>query len=84
MEPSGAMLSRVRRKSHIYLITLAFLVSLASAFYAPISDSEFEPAQDLQPTVMVALLVRNKAHILPWMLRYLELQDYPKSRISLW
>ena len=37
-----------------------------------------------EPAVMVALLVRNKAHVLPLVLSYLEQQDYPKKRISLW
>lgn len=39
---------------------------------------------DYPPTVVVALLVRNKAHVLPLFLTYLEQLDYPKSRISLW
>lgn len=37
-----------------------------------------------EPTVMVALMVRNKAHVLPLFLSYLERQDYPKKRMSLW
>lgn len=36
------------------------------------------------PTVMVAILARNKAHTLPYFLTLLEKLDYPKSRISLW
>jgi len=37
-----------------------------------------------EPTVMVAILVRNKAHTLPWFLYYLQNLDYPKHRIRLW
>jgi len=37
-----------------------------------------------EPTVMVAILVRNKAHTLPWFLYYLQNIDYPKQRIRLW
>ncbi|PSN54543.1 Glycosyltransferase 25 family member [Blattella germanica] len=36
------------------------------------------------PTVVIALLVRNKAHTLPYFLTLLERLDYPKDRISLW
>uniref|UniRef100_A0A182WR15 Glycosyl transferase family 25 domain-containing protein n=1 Tax=Anopheles minimus TaxID=112268 RepID=A0A182WR15_9DIPT len=36
------------------------------------------------PTVMVAVLVRNKAHTLPYFFSYLEELDYPKDRMSLW
>jgi collagen beta-1,O-galactosyltransferase len=35
-------------------------------------------------TVVIALLVRNKAHTLPYFLTLLERLDYPKHRISLW
>lgn len=35
-------------------------------------------------TVMIAILVRNKEHTLPYFLTYLERLDYPKDRISLW
>ncbi|EZA57456.1 Glycosyltransferase 25 family member [Ooceraea biroi] len=37
-----------------------------------------------EPTVLIAILVRNKAHTLPYFLSLLERQDYPKKRISLW
>lgn len=39
---------------------------------------------DEVPTVVVTLLVRNKAHVLPLFLSYFERQDYPKDRMSLW
>lgn len=36
------------------------------------------------PTVMIALLIRNKAHTLPYFFTYLENLNYPKDRIALW
>lgn len=38
----------------------------------------------LLPTVVIATLVRNKEHTLPWFLGLLEKLDYPKDRMSLW
>jgi len=37
-----------------------------------------------QPTVFISILVRNKAHTLPYFLSLLENQTYPKSRIILY
>lgn len=37
-----------------------------------------------KPTVLIAILIRNKAHTLPYFLSLLEQQNYPKSRIKLW
>ncbi|XP_063708148.1 glycosyltransferase 25 family member [Culicoides brevitarsis] len=37
-----------------------------------------------ESTVLIAILIRNKAHILPYFFSYLESLDYPKDRISLW
>ncbi|KYQ48787.1 Glycosyltransferase 25 family member [Trachymyrmex zeteki] len=37
-----------------------------------------------EPTVLISVLVRNKAHTLPYFLSLLEHQDYPKKRISFW
>ncbi|XP_046657992.1 glycosyltransferase 25 family member-like [Daphnia pulicaria] len=36
------------------------------------------------PTVLVTLLVRNKAHTLPYFLKLFEELDYPKNRLTLW
>uniref|UniRef100_T1PAU5 Glycosyl transferase n=1 Tax=Musca domestica TaxID=7370 RepID=T1PAU5_MUSDO len=43
-----------------------------------------EDLGDLPPKVVIALLVRNKAHVLPLALTYLDQLDYPKDRIALW
>jgi len=48
-----------------------------------ISGQDEEDYQE-PPTILVALLVRNKAHTLPMFLSYLEQQDYPKKRIAFW
>ena len=37
-----------------------------------------------QPTVLVAILVRNKAHTLPYFFGHLERLQYPKERMALW
>lgn len=37
-----------------------------------------------KPTVVISLLIRNKAHTLPHFLTYLETLNYPKDRINLW
>lgn len=39
---------------------------------------------DTIPKVVVPLLIRNKAHTLPYFLSYFENLDYPKDKISLW
>ena len=36
------------------------------------------------PTVLIATLVRNKAHTLPYFLSSIERLDYPKERLSIW
>nr|CAH7758151.1 unnamed protein product [Callosobruchus chinensis] len=36
------------------------------------------------PTILISILARNKAHTLPYFLSNLERQNYPKNRISLW
>lgn len=43
------------------------------------SGDKLEP-----PTLLIAVILRNKAHVLPHFFGYLEQQSYPKSRISLW
>ncbi|XP_012945461.1 procollagen galactosyltransferase 1 [Aplysia californica] len=45
---------------------------------------EFAEDDSLLPTVLIATLVRNKEHSLPWFLGLIERLDYPKDRIALW
>ncbi|EFN88899.1 Glycosyltransferase 25 family member [Harpegnathos saltator] len=37
-----------------------------------------------EPTVLITILVRNKAHTLPYFLSLMEQLDYPKERMCLW
>ncbi|XP_014487037.1 PREDICTED: glycosyltransferase 25 family member isoform X2 [Dinoponera quadriceps] len=53
-----------------------FVVGLASLAACDVISKE--------PTVLIAILVRNKAHTLPYFLSLLQRQDYPKQRICLW
>jgi len=37
-----------------------------------------------EPSVFLAIIARNAAHLLPNWLGYIENLDYPKNRISVW
>lgn len=71
-------------------IIVTFLMLSFSPFIniATLNTVKAENVADVQsflpPTVVVAILARNKGHTLPWYLGHLELLDYPKDRISLW
>ncbi|CAG9862154.1 unnamed protein product [Phyllotreta striolata] len=41
-------------------------------------------AENKHPTILASILVRNKAHTLPYFLSNFESLNYPKDRISLW
>ena len=58
-------------------VACVFLLSLPSLFAS-------ETVEELRPTVLIAVPVRNKAHSLPYFLQSLENLDYPKKRIALW
>lgn len=52
-----------------------------------VSDVIFNPSKQnvvKEPTVLVAVLARNSAHMLPNWLAYIENLDYPKDRMSIW
>lgn len=58
-------------------VLVSVLVALF-VYYAP-------PARACEePLVLVAVLAKDKAHVLPYYLRALELQDYPKRRMALY
>ena len=48
------------------------------------ADNPAWPRSNIAPSVFVVLLVRNKAHTLPWSLYYFDRLDYPKQRMRLW
>lgn len=54
-----------------------FFLSFASLITCDVNPTK-------EPTVLVAILVRNKAHTLPYFLSFLERQDYAKKRVRLW
>ena len=62
-----------------FLLCVAATIGLSST---ELPEETEEP--NLRPTVLIAMLVRNKAHVLPFTLPLLENLDYPKNRISLW
>lgn len=41
-------------------------------------------ADNIMPTIGIAVLVRNKEHSLPYFLSSLRQLKYPKSRLHLW
>lgn len=57
-----------------------FLVALCVYFFANFTQATFRD----DPNVLVTLLVRNKAHTLPYFLKLFEELDYPKNRLTLW
>ncbi|XP_033732543.1 procollagen galactosyltransferase 1-like isoform X2 [Pecten maximus] len=67
------------------LFSLVFCLVLASSVGEIDETDDTEDVQEhYHPTVMIAILVRNKEHVLPWFLEYLERLEYPKNRIALW
>jgi cellulose synthase/poly-beta-1,6-N-acetylglucosamine synthase-like glycosyltransferase len=64
------------------LLLFLFSQNISSVDQTSLDDQATSINQS--PTVMIVLLVRNKAHILPHSLALLERLDYPKNRISLW
>ncbi len=65
--------------------SLTLVILGITTWIIPTSLQE-EVAQDgeLAPTIMIVLLVRNKAHVLRHTLALLEKQNYPKDRIALY
>ncbi|XP_064395514.1 procollagen galactosyltransferase 2-like isoform X2 [Halichondria panicea] len=65
-------------------VCIALLVTaIPSVYTLDNGDSSLEAAEVL-PSVFLAILARNSAHMLPNFFGYLENLDYPKDRISLW
>jgi collagen beta-1,O-galactosyltransferase len=61
----------------LYIMVLLMLIS-------KVTNGETYKRANKDPTIVLAFLVRNKAHTLPYFLTLLERLDYPKDRISLW
>lgn len=64
--------------SFIFLLIPGPLLSVAEK--NPNSSSKFA---EIKPSISVSVLVRNKAHSLPYFLHHLEELDYPKNRMHI-
>lgn len=74
-------------RAHVFF--LVFTCNFTPGFSGTVTDvirinSTGNAEPQLAPSVMFALLVRNEAHALPWVLGQLEQLVYPKDRISFW
>lgn len=58
---------------------LVLLVAMHNCSSTDVGQSRYK-----WPTVMIAVLVRNKAHTLPYFLSCLHELDYPKDRMYIW
>lgn len=75
------------RKNILRYFIVLFSLSCSLLFINNIEEAQADASEEneyLLPTVVIATLVRNKAHSLPWFLGLIEKLDYPKNRISLW
>src|ERR1700684_4488799 len=50
----------------------------------PVFASAEETLEKPDKTVLIAILARNKGHVLPHFLKCIENQDYPKSLLSIY
>jgi len=70
------------------LVPLIYLIQLGIYSLAVIGETNavasHEPETNIEPTILIAIFIRNKAHTLPYFLTLLEGLDYPKDRIALW
>jgi hypothetical protein len=66
------------------LISCGPLVVSSAVDEAPTHSGNAKQNDRLAPSVVIAILARNKAFTLPYFLTSLENLNYPKDRISLW
>lgn len=69
------------------MITLLFTSLQALSADSKISDVVYNLSKETEvkePSVFLAIIARNAAHLLPNWLGYIENLDYPKNRISVW
>lgn len=64
--------------------TSVLLAAALATFVVVAVDGTVDVGDRKPGTVFVALLVRNKAHTLPYFFSAFESLDYPKDRIHLW
>lgn len=71
----------------LFLTTLFFASLQTFSAESKISDVVYNLSEETevkQPSVFLAIIARNAAHLLPNWLGYIENLDYPKNRISVW
>ncbi|KOX78466.1 Glycosyltransferase 25 family member [Melipona quadrifasciata] len=61
------------------IVFFACVTLISSTVFFEISGENLK-----KPKILITILVRNKAHTLPYFLSYLEQLIYPKERIHLW
>nr|CDS30408.1 procollagen galactosyltransferase 2 [Hymenolepis microstoma] len=62
---------------------LSFIFLLVPTPMVTLANKDPSAFPELEPSISVSVLVRNKAHSLPYFLHHLEELDYPKKRIHL-
>lgn len=75
------------RCCYLFLITLIFTSLKISSADSKISDVVYNRSKESavrDPSVFLAIIARNAAHLLPNWLAYIENLDYPKNRMSVW
>jgi sensor histidine kinase YesM len=68
----------------IYILLKWLCIMVIFVLIWKTTNGEHSQIVKKDPTVVIALLIRNKAHTLPYFLTLLERLDYAKDRISLW
>lgn len=66
------------------LFLLAVLVNFCCGSLYSCYGQDVKNVTYKMPTVGISVLVRNKAHTLPYFLTCLHNLDYPKNRLYLW
>jgi hypothetical protein len=66
------------------LVSCGSLVVTSAVDKAAATSVNAQRNDKLAPSVVIAILARNKAFTLPYFLTSLENLNYPKDRISLW
>lgn len=73
---------------NVILVSGACILLASTVLCSAHTETNFlDPVRNpekLEPTVVIAVLVRNKGHTLPYFLNYIQQLNYPKSRITLW
>ena len=72
------------RKLSKCFVLLAFVLYSLTNLTEETTEQRKTDFELLNPTIFVAVLVRNKAHTLPWFFGHLEHLNYPKDRLALW